>query len=145
MVVADFIRHCLAPLQNHNRPAWAYSGVDDIGHTQSGPESVLSLAAVLRMVKKILVEDCGPLQLPAGVLTLAEDPKQEVIMRYLPSFNAFGVRMGPSETVQIGKKWLTDPRAQYLIVEEKKEHSPSPPPPCIPKGPWGGTRALSPL
>lgn len=56
--------------------------MNDIGHTQVCSESILSPAAVLRMVKKILVEDCGLLELPEGVATLAEDPRRGEIMRH---------------------------------------------------------------
>lgn len=74
-------------------------GVNDIGHAQVGSESILSPAAVLRMVKKILVGDCGPPELPKGVVELVEDLQQGEIMRRLPSFDALGVRRGPSGTI----------------------------------------------
>lgn len=62
MVVTDYISRRLALLQQRNQLARQYLGMDNIGRTSNGPESVFSQGEIDKLVKKILVEDCEPKQ-----------------------------------------------------------------------------------
>jgi hypothetical protein len=53
MVLHDFLSKCLTPLQDQPRPAWMYTGVNDIMWLDHGPESSLDedlMAASLKVL-----------------------------------------------------------------------------------------------
>ena len=56
MVVADFLRRRLAPLREHARPAWMYTGPRDVTRTCVGEDEDLNegaLAALLKVVTSV--------------------------------------------------------------------------------------------
>lgn len=141
MVVADFVRRCLPPLKKRNRVAWTYTGVNDIGRTNVGPNNVLSNAAMLKVVKKILVEECGSLVPLEGATPLAEDPNRSEILRRLPLCDLKGVCQGSSGTIQIGQLTrTTGPWGRSRIAEGKNaQQGPPSAPRChARRGPEGG-------
>lgn len=97
-----FCQAPLTPLKKCNHSAWMYTGVKDIGRTHVSLNNVLSEATMLKMVKKILVEDCGPLDPLEGAAPLAKDPGRVVILCHLLLCDSKGVFRGSSGTIQIG-------------------------------------------
>ena len=89
MVLADFTRRRLAPLQRRSRGAWLYTGPGDA--TRTRPEE-LPEGGVRAVVQSSLTlaagEDCA---LPAGILPLCRHPDRVRIQGLLPSFDSVGV------------------------------------------------------
>ena len=90
-VVAHFIDHCIAPLQEQSHPMWEYQGINDHVRLFTGRRSTVSP----QVLEKLLLELVGgPAELEplaAGVVPLYQDPKRESIIAGLPACVEWGI------------------------------------------------------
>ena len=96
-VVKKLLQRCIAPLQCHSRPMWAYSGRQDRMRLQEGdlaPE-------MLRKVLKVLTGDPSPGSVRHGGALLYLCSNRVEFVRQMPRFDEWGLRpaslAGPRE------------------------------------------------
>ena len=87
MVVKEFVRQRIAPLQRHSRPMWDLAGIEDPMRLQRP-----SLAAgTLSMVLKLLTGDPEPTDLPGGGYLLYLCSNKAAFAGQMPLFDEWGL------------------------------------------------------
>lgn len=92
MVVADFLRRRLAPLWQRNCPTWAYSGINNIGRTCVGPDSVPNGDELLIMVEQVLRPNPRQMRLLRRELALTNNPDLDSIFKQFAEFDEMGIK-----------------------------------------------------
>ena len=117
MVVKEFVRQRVAPLQRHSRPMWDLAGVEDPMRLQRP-----SLAAgTLSMVLKLLTGEPEPADLPGGGCLLYLCSNKEAFAGQMPLFDEWGLLPegleGPRENPLFVAPLLVDPATCAPSVE----------------------------
>jgi hypothetical protein len=61
MVLHDYVLKCITPLQEHTRPAWLYTGVNDVTWLECDNGSVLAEEALALVMGKLSPDPCNTL------------------------------------------------------------------------------------
>jgi hypothetical protein len=94
MVLGDFLRRCIAPLQQQSRMACMFTGVNDYSSIVRGAGSDLSGAELEVLIRAMTDEAYAPelLVLPRGIKALCEDQAlRTVVLASLPTLNEGGL------------------------------------------------------
>ena len=106
MVVADYLRHRLAPLREWARPCWFYTSPQDITRTQIGEEWDLDRPALRDLLQVVIgVDDLSWAELPWKELALCANPDRVALQAKLQEFDTQGLVDSPGRrnpgTIQI--------------------------------------------
>jgi hypothetical protein len=93
-VVGDILKRRVMPLQRRSRLCWWFTGPNDIGRIQRGPDTDLSSEELELLVKGITGESFVPesLILPQDISVLCDDPGlRTTVLATLPTLDESGV------------------------------------------------------
>ena len=90
MIASDFIRRCIAPLQNKGRPVWEYKNAADVMRLRPGIDNDLTTMGhgflCHQLFKSATVED-----LSAGVVPLCNNSSMSAIIAMMPVLDAHSI------------------------------------------------------
>ncbi|XP_062213764.1 uncharacterized protein LOC133914753 [Phragmites australis] len=92
MVVTNYLRRRLAPLREHARAAWMYTGSGDLTRTHIGPDGDLDEGALATLLKVVIgVDDLAQAVMPREELALCVDLGQAALQASMSEFDAQGM------------------------------------------------------
>ena len=125
MVVKEFVRQRVAPLQRHSRPMWDLAGVEDPMRLQRP----LLTAGTLSMVLKLLTGVSEPADLPGDGCLLYQCSNKAAFVGQMPLFDESGLLPegleGTHENPVSVAPLLLDPAACAPSVEAGGRPSPA--------------------
>lgn len=109
MVVKEFVRQCIAPLQHHSRPMWDLASSEDSMRLQKPSLPSETLSKVL----ELLTGESKPADLPGNGCLLYQCSNKVAFMGQMPLFDEWGLRpvglKGPHENPILMAPLLPDP------------------------------------